>query len=253
MDKLVVVIATVLGTAVPLVLPIAPVPLVLAAGAAALLAMTWAAWRAGAWQGVHVSFLFALVFAWGASGIWPDSWPLQALVPFVTYLVLVAFFPRLRDTASWLRRGSLGEGVVLLSVAAVAIPVLALIGWAAFAAPDLARWSQVIPDWSPPALVVAGLLFSVANAALEESIYRGVLLEGLDAALGPGALAVVLQGLAFGVIHQEGVPSGWIGMGMASAYGVLLGLVRRASGGLMAPIGVHIVADAVILGILLTR
>jgi membrane protease YdiL (CAAX protease family) len=42
-------------------------------------------------------------------------------------------------------------------------------------------------------------------------------------------------------------------MGMASAYGVLLGLVRRASGGLMAPIGVHIVADAVILGILLTR
>ena len=74
------------------------------------------------------------------------------------------------------------------------------------------------------------------NALMEEAAFRGVLQEALTAEWGPW-WAVGLQGLLFGVIHAQGFPRGVVGMVMASAYGVALGMLRLRSGGMAASCG----------------
>jgi membrane protease YdiL (CAAX protease family) len=97
------------------------------------------------------------------------------------------------------------------------------------------------------------LLLAVVNAATEEAAYRGVVLEALDAALGPGSVPIVLQAIAFGALHYRGgFPRGAIGVALAFVYGVLLGALRRRADGLLAPWIVHVVTDFVIFSIVLT-
>ena len=63
--------------------------------------------------------------------------------------------------------------------------------------------------------------------------------------------AVVLQALAFGVLHLHGVPNGPVGMVMAGVWGLLLGVLRLRSRGLLAPYVTHIAADATIVVLML--
>jgi membrane protease YdiL (CAAX protease family) len=83
-------------------------------------------------------------------------------------------------------------------------------------------------------LVPGAILFSLANAALEDAAYRGVVLD----ALGPGIVAGVFQALSFAALHfQGGFPRGAIGVGLAFVYGLALGGLRRKAAGLLAPRG----------------
>lgn len=68
--------------------------------------------------------------------------------------------------------------------------------------------------------------------------------------MGPGALHLLLQAVAFGTIHLQGIPSGPIGMLMATIYGLMRGWVKRRSGGMLAPFAAHMFADVVIFAIL---
>jgi hypothetical protein len=90
----------------------------------------------------------------------------------------------------------------------------------------------------------------MVNAAVEEGAYRGVILHALDRSLGPGFAALLLQALAFGAIHIRGFPRGWIGVGLACIYGLLMGVIRRRAGGMFAPWIAHVFTDVVIAGIL---
>jgi membrane protease YdiL (CAAX protease family) len=117
---------------------------------------------------------------------------------------------------------------------------------------DLGSLGSQIPNWSLPYLVLAGICFSVGNALLEEVIFRGVLFEALADGYGAAA-AVCIQGIAFGVVHAHGFPRGVVGVVMASVYGVVLGLLRQRSGGLLAPFVAHVFADATIFCILLVH
>jgi uncharacterized protein len=69
--------------------------------------------------------------------------------------------------------------------------------------------------------------------------------------LGPGFAALLLQALAFGAIHIRGFPRGWFGVGLASIYGLLMGVIRRRAGGMFAPWIAHVFTDVVIAGIVL--
>jgi membrane protease YdiL (CAAX protease family) len=100
-------------------------------------------------------------------------------------------------------------------------------------------------------LIAGGLIFSMVNAAVEEGAYRGVILHALDRSLGPGFTALLLQALAFGAIHIKGFPRGWIGVGLACIYGLLMGVIRRRAGGMFAPWIAHVFTDVVIAGIVL--
>jgi membrane protease YdiL (CAAX protease family) len=127
----------------------------------------------------------------------------------------------------------------------------ALFVWFQLAHPDYAGVrAALFPPLPLPLLLVGVVLFSMANGALEELAYRGVLLHALDAAVGPGALALVIQAGAFGALHYGGFPRGAAGVALATTYGVMMGLVRRRARGMLAPWLAHILAD-VCCGIIL--
>ena len=50
----------------------------------------------------------------------------------------------------------------------------------------------------------------------------------------------------FGLQHAWGFPRGPVGVVLAGGWAVMLGLLRRHSGGLLSPILAHVVADATI-------
>ncbi|MEZ5365117.1 MAG: CPBP family intramembrane glutamic endopeptidase [Bryobacterales bacterium] len=104
-----------------------------------------------------------------------------------------------------------------------------------------------MPLWAYP---LAAVVFAVGNAAIEELAFRGIVMGELDTVFGPGALPVVLQALVFGAAHfVRGFPNGWLGLAMATAYGLMLGALCRRTGGLLAPWAAHVAADLTIFAL----
>jgi CAAX protease family protein len=171
----------------------------------------------------------------------------------VIYAVVISRVPWLCGAGTWLRAGALDGTLIALGAGFAAGSAVALPAWYALLRPDLADLVRTfIPAWPVWLLVPAAILFSLANAALEEAAYRGVVLDALDTALGPGVVAVVLQALAFAALHfQGGFPRGAIGVGLAFVYGLALGGLRRKAGGLLAPWVAHVLTDIVIASIVL--
>lgn len=99
-----------------------------------------------------------------------------------------------------------------------------------------------IPHWS---LALAGLGFVLVNAAVEEILFRGVILAHLTQVIGTWP-ALALQAAGFGLLNLHGYPYGPAGVALTAAYGLLLGVLRVRSGGLLAGWITHILADGVI-------
>lgn len=158
----------------------------------------------------------------------------------------------LEGMATWMRRGALGVDVWLLVSGCAVVAAVALGTWYRLFRPDLSDIvAAYVPTVSVPFLVVGGLLFSMINATVEEGAYRGVVQHGLEAVLGAGIAALGLQAVAFGALHINGFPRGWVGVGLATVYGLMLGAVRRRSGGMLAPWIAHVLTDVVIASIVL--
>ncbi|WP_437619116.1 hypothetical protein [Sorangium sp. So ce1151] len=51
---------------------------------------------------------------------------------------------------------------------------------------------------------------------------------------------------------MNGFPSGAVGVGLAAIYAVMLGVLRRRAGGLLALCVAHVAADLTIFALLLT-
>ena len=130
------------------------------------------------------------------------------------------------------------------------VAAIALGAWYALFRPNL---TDLVAAFVPAApvvpLVLGGLLFSMLNATVEEGAYRGVIQHGLETTIGLGMSALVLQAAAFGALHINGFPRGWAGVGLATMYGLMMGAVRRRSGGMLAPWIAHVLTDIVIVGI----
>ena len=177
-------------------------------------------------------------------------WPLPLVVALVLYGNAALLSPTLRAMPTWLRLGTLDRTTWALVGATIAVSAVALVIWNAAARPDLARFLGQVPVVPPWALPLVGIGFAVFNAAAEEAAFRGVLMQSLDAALGPGVASLGVQAAAFGVLHRQGFPGGPSGMVLAAIYGVTLGIVRRRSRGMLAPWIAHVAADGVIFGII---
>jgi len=148
-----------------------------------------------------------------------------------------------RWPADW-TRGTVPLGWTML--AGLVTPV-GLVAWFAQARPDLSDLLDVyVPDVGPGLLLVGAVLFVIANATLEEVLWRGIIQPELTRGLGP-APAILLQAVSFGVVHLHGFPRGWVGVLLAGGWGVL----RHRARGLLAPILAHLVADAVIATLVL--
>lgn len=191
-------------------------------------------------------WLAALMAIWEWAAFWPRHWPFRPLMPLGVYGLLFWRMPSLRRSAGWLRAGRFDQKVWwLFGITAVGSSG-ALFAWYWLLEPDLSPFLASIPDWSPVLLALAGLGFALLNAAVEEAIFRGVFMQALEESLGPGWSALFAQAVAFGVSHFAGIPKGWSGVGMATLCGGMLGVIRRCSGGLLAPFLAHVVADVAI-------
>ncbi|PYJ73261.1 MAG: hypothetical protein DME75_01995 [Verrucomicrobia bacterium] len=114
------------------------------------------------------------------------------------------------------------------------------------------KWQAgLIPMWSPARLVLLGVGFALFNAALEEMIWRGVVFDALERTRLPTVPVVLMQAVSFGVAHLHGFPSGSVGILLASVYGVILGVLRAHTRGLLVPFVTHAVTDFSIFEILI--
>ncbi len=179
------------------------------------------------------------------------TWPLPMLLAVGFYAAVVRFVPWLGEGVEVWRKGHIDRPVVVISVGFAIAASIALVLWTHLAQPELSNLRALIPPDVPLALLfLGGFLFSVFNAIGEEFLWRGAILDALDRTLGEGAAPLLIQAASFGLAHYQGFPRGWTGVGLAAIYGLMMGIVRRRSDGLLAPIVAHVFADMTIVGIL---
>jgi len=180
-----------------------------------------------------------------------DTWPLPPLLASLVYAAALAGLPVLGGWPRWLARGRLNREVGLLIAASIVLAAIGLVGWFALIRPNYAELTGPLPHLPVPVLFLGMIGFCIVNAAFEELVYRGVLLDALDVALGVGATPILLQAIVFGTMHAHGVPGGSSGMGLTTIYGLMMGALRRRAQGMLAPWLAHAAADLVIGSIVL--
>jgi len=179
------------------------------------------------------------------------SWPYGLLIPISCYCAAVLIFPRLRTSILWMHFGYFSKKTALLVSVIALLSGFALWIWYVLLKPDLTVQLGHMPNMPAWFLPIVGITFAASNAAVEEFVFRGVIMQALDSAAGPGIISVIFQGWLFGAIHyREGFPKGGWGTAMTLVYGLLLGGIRRHSQGMLAPWVAHVIADLVIFAIL---
>lgn len=229
--------------------PVSPGGGALVAGAAIALLTAVSAWQRSR-EAVHLGLFWTLVGAAHLTGVVYS----QVIfgIAIVAYAAVTRAVPWLRGSVGWAQRGTFDRGVGLLVVAAVATSSAALVLWYQLTKPDLIDvLRNFVPDVALWILLSGAVGFSMLNAFVEEIAYRGVLMQATDAALGVGVASLVVQAAAFGLLHINGVPRGWIGVVLATIYGLMMGLIRRRARGMLAPWLAHVFTDVTIAGIVL--
>ena len=228
----------------------ATTPSAVPASVALLMVLSVAAVRSES-QPVRQSVLLADLLFVAVAVEFLGAWPAPAAAA-----VIVAWWLAGRGTgehrwAPWLRRGRWTSDLPWLVAGMVVVTAGALAAWQRLFDGRLPReYVDAARGQQWWIIVLAGVAFSLLNAAVEEVVFRGVLMSALSQVLGLPA-AVVLQALAFGVLHLHGVPDGPVGMVMAGVWGLLLGVLRLRSRGLLAPYVTHIAADVTIVVLML--
>jgi len=197
----------------------------------------------GAGAGAPVALVAAVLGLAGAAKVlWQAAMPLALLA----YLLAAKWIPSLRARGGW----TLGHIPWRPTIACAAVTPFALVAWVVVMTPDLHDLLRRIPHASLPLLCAGAVFFTLVNATGEELIWRGLFQDRLSLLFGPVA-AIAIQGMSFGAQHAHGFPRGMVGVGLAGVWGVMLGGLRRRSGGILAPIGAHVVADATVAAIVL--
>lgn len=197
----------------------------------------------GAGHGAPVALVATLlVLALGIHVLWQAAMSLALLA----WWFASRSFPLLR-ASGW---QILGGVPWLTTILCALVTPIALVTWVRLMHPDLSDLLSQIPQVAWPVLLAGAVLFIFVNAIGEELIWRGLFIDRLGSMFGP-LTAIMIQGVSFGAQHAQGVPRGLVGMGMAGIWGIMLGWLRRSSGGMLAPIFAHLVADATVAVIVL--
>jgi membrane protease YdiL (CAAX protease family) len=176
-----------------------------------------------------------------------SSYPLDHLTALMLYAYVVMPIPALRRSVGWMRTGKFDAKIWTLVLITIVVPCAALAAWVKVFSPDLSRYSGMVPKFPLWLMILYGVGGSAFNAALEEITWRGVMLEALDSALGPGFWAVIIQSISFSVAHyRNGFPNGIIGCAMVFIFGIMLGIIRRMSRGMLACWLAHTAVDSAI-------
>jgi membrane protease YdiL (CAAX protease family) len=200
---------------------------------------------------VYLDAAFA-VFSVGVLASWPAA--VTTVVACLAPLAALSGcgrFARLRPATPWLRPGRLTRDVVALGITAILVAALAITVWSLAVHPDASAYLHGLRDY-PLWLGIVGIGgFALVNPIWEETLFRGVVLTELARTWGVRA-AVIVQAVVFGMAHWAGIPSGWLGMVMAGCWGLVLGIIRVRSRGILIPYVVHVCVDAVIAALAFT-
>lgn len=203
--------------------------------------------RAG-WRGLHGVALVGFILL--ASGVAPFRiWPLYLLVPLMAYAVLVTAVPPMRATFRPWRFGRINGRAVAAALVVALGSSAVLLFFESRMHPDLHGFRAMLPGLLGKSVLLSGVVFSVANALIEELIFRGILFDAAESQWGLWP-AVGITSLLFGLGHLHGYPPGPLGVSLACLFALCVGSLRAYTGGLGLPIIVHIVADATIFKIL---
>ncbi len=107
---------------------------------------------------------------------------------------------------------------------------------------------RVMPFSAPPAALAALVIvvLAMANAVMEESLWRLLLQGSLTGEGLGGAPAVALPAIGFALSHLGGLPGGPIGMLGAGLFGLAQGILRRKGRSLPELSLIHFVVDLII-------
>jgi uncharacterized protein len=176
-------------------------------------------------------------------------WPWYLVIPLLVYGGVVSAVGPLRRTLPKLVVGRLGGMPLACAAVLAVITTSVLMGFHALICPDVKDLAAKLPMRWFGNLLLAGVFFSVMNAAIEELIFRGILWEVVSDEWSNG-VALCVTSLLFGLGHLRGYPPGLFGAILAAIYGITLGLLRWWTGGLGLGTACHVCADATIFYIL---
>jgi membrane protease YdiL (CAAX protease family) len=168
------------------------------------------------------------------------------IIPIVLYFSLVFTVKPLRKSVKFLTVGNIDLISILLLSILVILSITGIVGWKVLSQPDTSSIIAWIPQVHPLILLAGGFGFAISNSFVEEFIFRGALWDGLEASNFRDYLTIMLQAVLFGVWHFKGFPGGVLGTILVFVWGVLLGIIRRRTGGLFIPVVAHICADITI-------
>ncbi len=210
----------------------------------------------------HETFVYGACMLVALSVAWSDiALPTNArdgssctdlLAPFALYrvagtvlvLVAVAFVVRLLGSTGreiGLRLAS-RAGVALAIGAFLTVGIVAVFIGPAVAEPFFGPLPVALGNLSA---VFPALLFAIANASMEETMYRGVLLHWVMRSRRL-VLAIAIQAAVFGLAH--GVGSDFSGsplpvIAATTAAGLAFGAITLRTGSLLMPIALHAALD----------
>jgi membrane protease YdiL (CAAX protease family) len=131
----------------------------------------------------------------------------------------------------------------------MAITAMALLAFHGTTKPDVGSYRAFLPLGAFGGVILAGVVFTIVNATLEELVFRGVLFDAVQSQWGVWG-TLIGTALLFGLGHLHGYPPGPLGACLATLFGFGTGALRFWTGGLLLPIVAHMGADATIYGIL---
>lgn len=199
-----------------------------------------------------IGLLLVAFLLLGVTGLRPKR--LLFGLAVVVYMVAASRLPWLREVAPWRRVWSCNSRQGAVGAVFGLVAGLVLWAWYEGRPENLADIIDLTRDWSIWTLASVGVLAAVVNAVVEEAVYRGIVKDSLESVLRPGSTTLVLQAAVFAALHfPSGILQGLAGVGLAFLYGLVLGLLRRRSGGLAVPVIAHTVTDLVIVGAVLAR
>lgn len=179
------------------------------------------------------------------------QWLLLTFLIIAAYLIVVLLIPSLRKSLTWIKFGKFDKRIRCYLPGIIIVSAVALIIWYVLFKPDLSNITTMFPEMPIWLYPLAGLGFATFNALHEEIMFRGIIMQATDSALGAGITSIIVQGIMFGALHfLAGFPRGVSGFALAAIYGIMLGFVRREARGMLAPWLAHVLADLTIFCIL---
>ena len=180
------------------------------------------------------------------------SFFLMLAVPLALYGLLVWRVPAFHHGRRGFAMGRAERLPFIVTIVITAISVAGLVAWYFIGDADFSGFTDSFSDRSTVAVILGGLAFSVVNVFVSETVFRGVLWQGLEECLAAALPVVLIQGLLYGASHYWGaVPNGWEGAILSGVYGLLLGFIRFSSRGIFLPMVSHLCVDFTLLALVL--